>query len=708
LTIAQLSAELPGNMSAGPSLVFSCAPDNDLFAALGGKGARHDDAASAVRGAPDGAGVLILADGYPARTTEVGPEIFEDAARRRIRLYVEYPCWLPGVPVGMPRAIRWERIVVASDAFGPGLGRLRILGINDCSFLPMEAAQADLVAARVAGFDSAVFGLPRDGVHPVLFTHLRGEILVAATKLSQFITARYAPSEAWGRVWERILVWLRPGAAAPSLRWTPHVRPSHGKGDPLPADAEERAIRRGIAWFTDARLLVHPSWGYRVDEARKFQDQVGPAPGPELPSGDGSLGLLEGFNARIRLDGTQAARWWLRNDCMGESSMAFAFHGVLERAADTRAIAVNLQDYVHFKSPLAQGSRADPASPSFGLVGWNTTPKYHQDMDGFGVYYGDDNARSMLGTMATAALLGTDCWDEPLARCLLANLRTTGSLGFRGDRLDEEPLQRLGWRHYREQPTVKFAPHFESWLWACFLWAHARTGYAPFIERCTGAIRATMDAYSRRWRWTNGIQQERARMVFVLAWLVRAQDTPEHRAWLESMTGEMLAGQDASGAIREELGPAGMGDYGPPKANEDYGIHEAALIQANGDPLADLLYTNNFAFLALHEAAAATGSARYREAGDRLAAFLCRVQVRSERHPQLSGAWFRAFDFGRWDYWGSNADAGWGAWSIETGWTQAWIISVLAMRRMGVSLWGLTAGSGIRRHVEHWGPRMLS
>ena len=42
----------------------------------------------------------------------------------------------------------------------------------------------------------------------------------------------------------------------------------------------------------------------------------------------------------------------------------------------------------------------------------------------------------------------------------------------------------------------------------------------------------TMAAYPGKWRWTNGIAQERARMLLPLAWLVRLQDTPEHRAWL--------------------------------------------------------------------------------------------------------------------------------------------------------------------------------
>ncbi len=120
-----------------------------------------------------------------------------------------------------------------------------------------------------------------------------------------------------------------------------------------------------------------------------------------------------------------------------------------------------------------------------------------------------------------------------------------------------------------------------------------------------------------------------------------------------------------------------------------------------------MLYTSNFALVGLHEAAAATGERLYREAGDRLAAFLCRIQVRSETHPELDGGWFRAFDFRRWDYWASNADEGWGAWSIESGWTQAWITSVLALRQMGTSLWELTAGSRIAENLDAQLPVLL-
>ena len=238
-------------------------------------------------------------------------------------------------------------------------------------------------------------------------------------------------------------------------------------------------------------------------------------------------------------------------------------------------------------------------------------------------------------------------------------------------------------------------------------WAYQHTGYELFYQRAENALRMTMAVYTDGWRWTNGLAQEKARIILPLAWLVRVKDTPEHRRWLRQAVEGLLRLQAPCGAIREELGLKGHGMFPPPKSNAAYGSSEAPLIQRNGDPVCDLLYTSNFAFLGLNEAAAASGDQDCRDAADRLARFLCRVQVRSPAQPSLDGGWFRGFDFQRWEQWGSNADAGWGPWSIESGWTQGEITAVLAMRQMHTSLWDLTKDSRIKRHFERLRRQML-
>jgi len=437
-----------------------------------------------------------------------------------------------------------------------------------------------------------------------------------------------------------------------------------------------------------------------VDQAARADGRVRPPP-PASPIGDGSLGILEGLLSVLRSDGSQMQSVARRGDCHGESALALALGGKALGSAGYSAIAANLLDFWLFTSPACQRERNDPNHGAYGLIAWGiSSPAWYV------ANYGDDNARLLLGTLGTAALLDTERWDTLAMRCLLANLRTTGRRGFRGGRIDLGSLAQ-GWRPFYDRNLVDLSPHYEAYLWACFLWAYHHTGSDLFYTRTEQALRTVMEVYPNGWDWTNGLAQERARILLPLAWLVRASDTPEHRRWLRLAVDGLLALQDSCGAIREELGPPGQGAYPPPRSNADYGASEASLIQENGDPVCDLLYTVNFAFLGLHEAAAATGWPEVVRAEDKLAEFLCRIQVRSESHPELDGGWFRAFDFERWEHWASNADAGWGAWTIESGWTQGWITSVLALRELHTSLWELTSTSRVGDHFASLRQQML-
>jgi len=78
----------------------------------------------------------------------------------------------------------------------------------------------------------------------------------------------------------------------------------------------------------------------------------------------------------------------------------------------------------------------------------------------------------------------------------------------------------------------------------------------------------------------------------------------------------------------------------------------------------------------------------------------CRIQTRSKKFSYLNGTWFRAFDDRRWEAWASSADAGWGAWSVESGWGQAWTAAVLGQREKKTTLWDFVAKSGIGSHFE--------
>ena len=689
--------------SAPARLFLSCRADNDLYRVLTENRiscGRFDTPVQAVQSAVDGAGVLLLADDYPAKTTVIEASVWDEAKRKKLRLYVEYPSALPGMEISKPKHDNILRGVVASDFFGKDLAPMRIVSINGLTFVPVKAEKSSLVAARVAGFDTAVFGLPTE-THPILFEAPDGDILVATTKLSHFLTGRYAPAQDWQTIWQGVFGWLKPGAPALNLKWTPAVRPSYGRDEPMPSDVERLAFKRGVEWFIKSKLLLHPSMLPDVDRAARGNGMM-PTPPPETQIGDGSLGILEAPLSVIQHDGSQLIGVARRGDCTGESAMALAMGGKAGKDAELSKIAKNMLDYYLFTSDARKRERGDPKHGAYGLVAWGiTSPAWYC------ANYGDDNARLLLGTAAAAVLTGQNTWDEAMARCLLANLRTTGHQGFRSDRIDIGPLSAQGWEPFFRRGIVSYSPHMEAYLWACYLWAYERTKYELFLERAKNAIRMTMEKHTDGWRWTNGLAQERARMILPLAWLVRVDDTPEHRAWLRTAMDGLLKLQQPCGAIQEELGLPGKGVFPPPGSNAAYGGAEASLIQQNGDPVCDLLYTSNFALLGLHEAAAATGEKDYREAERKLVQFLCRIQVRSEIHPALDGGWFRAFDFQRWEAWASNSDAGWGAWAIESGWTQGWIVSVLGMRQMKTSLWELVTKTGVNKDFDRLRREML-
>ena len=679
-----------------PPLLFCCRPDNDLYrvAARNGVHCRRCGTLAEAVTAGYTSAILVLADGYPEETVNLDRPALDEATAKGLRLYVEYPASFPGLEIGAPRGTQWERGVVSSGFFGEALPELSILAVHGCRYVPMNAARSHLVVARVAGYDRAVYGLP-EARFPLLAEAPERKALVAATKLSHFVTGRYGPQAAWGAIWGRILQWLMQREGPVALEWTATVRPTYGERDALPDDAERQAFRRASRWFHRSKLLIDGSWVEAYARATQRGD-VGLPPAADLRAGDGRFGILEGYGAQIRCDGSQPMQPSVRNDCVGECAMALAFDARVNGGPDSRRAAANLCDYSCFNSLIQQGIRADPLHPTFGLMSWGTT-SYAWER----AFYGDDNARSILGILAAGALLRSDRWDESMTRALLANLRTTGKLGFRGDRIDIPDLEANGWRFYHDREIGNPAPHYESYLWACYLWAYRATGHQPFLEAAESAIRTTMEGYPRRWVVTNGMTLDRARMLLCLAWLVRVADTREHRAWLTRVAEDLLGDQQPCGALQEELGDPGRGPVPPAvPSNEAYGTAETSLVQENGDPVCDMLYSANFAFLGLHEAAAATGDRSLREAEDRLAQFLCRIQVRSSAHPELDGAWFRAFDFRRWEYWGSSADIGWGVWSIESGWTQPWITAVLGMRLMGTSLWELTAGSRIGAGME--------
>ncbi|SMC86113.1 hypothetical protein [Pedobacter nyackensis] len=634
----------------------------------------------AIKKAKLNSSVLLFADGYPERRLALSQSSFKAIRDKKLKVYIEFPNEIPGVAIGSAlNYIKLERGIVHTNKI-QGLDSLDLLGLTDHHYITVKTPNSYLLLGKVAGYDKADFGISDVETYPLLFRHQN--FIIGTTKLSDAVSSRFGPAVSWVMVWSFILQELGVVLPKGSLEnnWIKDLSPSYHADAALPKNAFAKSILRGTDWFYNSRLLIHPSWQdtFLKRTSKDGVKVVYPPIAKTASIGDGKLGIMEGHSSFINADGSQPVRWWLRADCQAEVAYALSSSAKMFSEEKYSHTATNLLDHLFKTSNLRAGERNDPSSPSFGLIGWATT-----DPD---AYYGDDNARTILAVIGAAVNLQSPNWDKYIVEGILGNFRTAGKNGFRGPWFRDAAMQKTNWKALGQREIVNVHPHYEAWLWACYLWLYDKTGHEPLLRKAKEAIAITMGKYPD-WKWTNGIQQEYTRMILPLAWLVRVENTDKHREWLSFVCGKLLEDLTKHGAVTEKLGKAGFGRYERIASNAEYGSKEAPLISINGDPVTDLLYTLNFAFFSLNEAAAATGEAKYTDATARIADFMVRAQVNSTSHKDLDGAWFRAFDYKRWDYWASNADSGWGPWGTLTGWTQSWIVNGLILKTQNENLW---------------------
>jgi hypothetical protein len=735
----------PAAPAAATTLLLVCPPSNDVLRLLSASAAaqpfalRHfTDLGAALAAAQPGSALLALTDGTlgAGAALALTPALYAALAAANLTgAYLEMPSLLPGGASGDAYAPTpawyFDRVTAVGQALAPfGLARLQLLQAQGAYFQAYPPEQlvprAVLAYAHVAGMDSAVYGLPPPpSLNPVLFRspNASASLLLGAISLSCLRACRYTPVARWVAVWNYLLdaVLGAGGSYAAFPAWEPLVRASGAaSAAALPPAALGLAARRATDWLAAGSGLLVVGDGSSC-------------PAPHAPVGAAVMCMLEGFSSRMAANGSQALAGDARTDCSAESAMALALRAAAEArnassgasgaAAEFAFAAAALLNYTWLHSSAAQ-AHDNASAGDFGLLAWGVSGDWAV------CSYGDDNARSVLGTLAAAkALAGLPsgapapqlqrAWLAMALKSILGNLRLASARGFRPGRVNYADVAASGgWRrfHYSGAGYANTSfpqPHYQAQMWAVFLAAYAQTAFEPLYAAALRGLEDTMAHYAAagsggRWRWTEYASEEQGRLLLPLAWLLRADalrgssgaggapPNATHLAWLHSVADDYLARQHAgSGAVLEALGPAGQCDACPPASNAAYGSGEAPLIDATGEPIADLLYGSNFGLVSVVEAWRATGEdARFALPAARLASFLASAQLQSAAFPQLDGAWMRGFNVQSWEPGGAAADSGWGPWSVETGWSATWAAAGLYSVAGGGSVWDMVTGSG--------------
>ena len=523
----------------------------------------------------------------------------------------------------------------------PGLAKGTILAPHVVPVADFELkGEPFLVAARVAGYDTLAFGLPEEtrtvvGVHEAC-----PGLVVSIVPLSNFLRGRYAPVQRWVALWNGILAFMGIKVRLPeNLR--PLVDTAFSSQEELPPGALAECKERGFR-------MMEESFLYKDDK--------------------GVTRVAEGFVSAIQEDGSQEWRKTERSDCVIETAAAFGIKGILEDNAAYRELSEEIIGRMLTEPGHVDLNVKSPCAYQFTFY------------SGWPIFYSSGN--SLTATLMAALQKNAP---DPSARArfilrtMLSLLRSTGHLGQRrSDFRIPESFSEHNWDYFAREDFSYDCPHRQAALWTMFALGWKLTRHRPFLELADKGIEHLMAAYPRI-KWTNDYTAELAKMLRPLSFLYRAAPGEKYLHWLEDACRWLLDFMEECGAFRSSVGEVEDGLYPPPASNDEYGSREASIIQKNDDPCCDFLYTQPFALAGLHEAFIATGKAEYRTARDKAAELFVRTQIRSTAQPRLNGAWLRAFDYQKWEYWGSSSDGLWGAWGVESGWTNAPVCMLLSL-----------------------------
>lgn len=486
---------------------------------------------------------------------------------------------------------------------------------------------------------------------PALIAHRvgKGRSLYAVFPFSEFQTRGFAPFSRWEDLAARLLSFLgcqpnrqRAGKTlASGRRYQTAASPaaSPPKTAAMRSTLYRETIKNNLVWFENSGLL---------------------------PRGDGGDGVLEAVEAH-----TGRLRYWRRTDCNVQCALAFHLTGKLLRRPALSKRSRNLWEFLNRN----QYQDTHPHSPTRGFWAWHQPPR-NQDFQ----IWMDDNSWAALTSFWFHRLTGEDAFLRQGVATADAFLRLRHANGLHWASFTAGEVHRCGLDHFRTGSIPKgdyysASTHFASGIITAMAWAYAFTGRRAYWECATIACRRVLAHFPhyRRVYYFSRTQAD-VRLLLPLAVLHHIEPDDEWKHPLDDILTRLSAVTTSYGALQERHPLRALpGNLDIPSATRD------------GEPICDLLYSMNFALFNLCFVDQLTGHEAARPLFQRLADYVCRIQMRSA-DPRLHGGWARSFDYQAGEYYGSNADHGWGPYIMESGWTNAIIIAALALHELNFPL----------------------
>ena len=452
--------------------------------------------------------------------------------------------------------------------------------------------------------------------------------LVSSIRICNFRRARFMPSAKWEALLSSIVRFLA-GENIDVQFDVPVCK--HYATAVTATDDVKPAIALGLEWIMNAEILKNGGKG----------------------------GAYEGFTNQIDArTGEHIKNKTIRADCTCEIGGALLFDSYLTGNAQSKQYADALFKFTFDWMQVKDGKHK-------GMLRWSE--------DGWEICYQDDVARAILPLLLAQHFDGNVPYLEEIKATLDYLLIATSDDGIRMPlteikKTTDELIASL-------KPASSNAPcaHFNAYYHAVLLLAYRACGKAEYLEYGERGLATLMASYPDTRRETSETE-ELCRLVLPLAILYEVTGKKEHYGWLCRVVDDLQTHRHSTGGYAEW-------DTGYKAFCSRNHKGECALLANNGDPVADLLYSNNWLPLGYAYAYLVTGEKRFYELWKSVSSFLLLAQMHSD-DKCLNGAWARAFELETQENCGIPYDIGWGPYCIESGWTVGEILMGLQFMQL--------------------------